>query len=181
MIWDPKMNSVIFHACGYSMAELSDSAKAKKWHAPIYGFFKPTPDIEYKNNRCSHIFCCLAKGCSGVVHHFVDNDVLTKNLIRHARKCFGEDTVTVAKNAKDAQEVCDKIVGSILRDGTITAVFQRKDREKVFYSHRQHTRTETRLVALHTCRAPVDSLDWSAGLRKATGPSTLLRTVVFNV
>ena len=133
--------------------------KQKKWHAPIYGFFKPTPDIEYKDNRRSHVFRCLAKGCSGVVRRFVDNDASTSNLIRHARKCFGEDTVKAAKNAKDAREVRDKIVGSILRDGTITAVFQRKDREKVSYSHRQHTRTETRLVALHTCRAPVDSLD----------------------
>jgi hypothetical protein len=46
-----------------------------------------------------------------------------------------------------------------LRDGSITAVFERKDREKVTYSHRQHTKTETRYVALHTCRPPVDLLD----------------------
>jgi hypothetical protein len=81
------------------------------------------------------------------------------NLIKHAWKCFGEDTITAARSTKNAQEVHDKIIGSILRDGTITAVFERKDREKVTYSHCQHTKTKTRYVVLCTCRAPVDLFD----------------------
>ena len=130
----------------------------KKWHTPIYGFLKPTPNIEYKDNRHCHVFRCLAKGCGSVVCHFVDND-LTSNLIRHAWKCFSEDTINAAKSAKNAQEVCNKIVGSILRDGSITAVFERKDCKVVTYSHHQHTKMETRYVVLRTCRPPVDSLD----------------------
>lgn len=45
---------------------------------------------------------------------------------------------------KDANKVRSKIIGSILRDGTITASFARKGKGKVTYSHCQHMRAETR-------------------------------------
>ncbi|KAG2041220.1 hypothetical protein BDR03DRAFT_809438, partial [Suillus americanus] len=41
-------------------------------------------------------------------------------------------------------EVRKKIVGSVLRNSSITASFERKGQGKVTYSHHQHTRTETR-------------------------------------
>jgi len=72
---------------------------------------------------------------------------------------FLKDTINSAKSAKNAQEVRNKIVGSILRDGSIMAMFERKDCKKVTYSHRQHMKMETRYVVLRTCRPPVDSLD----------------------
>jgi hypothetical protein len=115
----------------------------KKWNAPIYGFFGATPDIEYKDNRRAHLFRCSAKGCSTVVRRFVGRDASTSNLIKHAKKCWGDDTVKAASDAKDAHEVRETVVGSILKDGSITAVFARKTKE-VAYSHRQHTKMETK-------------------------------------
>jgi len=117
------------------------------------------PDIEYKDNHHSHVFCCLTKGCGGVVHHFMDNDASTSNLIKHAWKCFGENTIKFARSAKNAQEVHDKIIGSIPRDESITAMYEWKDCEKVTCSHCQHMKMVTRYVVLHTYRPPVETLD----------------------
>jgi hypothetical protein len=118
----------------------------KKWHTPIYGFFKVSPEIEYKDERRCHVFKCLAKGCNGTVRRFVDRDASTSNLIKHAKRCFGDDTVKAASTAKNSQEVHQKIVASLLRDGSITMLFERKDKTTKTYSHRQHTKMETRYV-----------------------------------
>jgi hypothetical protein len=124
----------------------------KKWRAPIYGFFKAMPEIEYKDERRSHVFHCLADGCDNVVWRFVGRDSSTSNLIKHAKKCFGEDTVKAATSAKNAMEVRDKIVGGMLKNGKLTTVFERKDRQRVSYSHRQHSKVETKFVATHLQR-----------------------------
>jgi uncharacterized DUF497 family protein len=86
----------------------------------------------------------MAKGCETRIRRFVDRDTSTSNLIKHAKKCWGEDTVTAASTAKDAKEVRDKVVGSILKNGSLTASFEIKGKGKVRYSHRQHTKAETR-------------------------------------
>jgi hypothetical protein len=52
--------------------------------------------------------------------------------------------MSAADDAKDANEVRTKIVAGILRDGSITTPFERKGKGKVMYSHRQHTRAETK-------------------------------------
>jgi hypothetical protein len=98
----------------------------KRWRAPIYGFFKPMPIIEYKEERWVHVLHCLADDCSTVVRRFVDRDSSTSNLIKHAKRCFGEDTVKAAMTAKNATEVRDKIVGGILRNGKLTTMFEKK-------------------------------------------------------
>jgi hypothetical protein len=134
------MSNVMFCLIAHPFA---DRLK-KKWNSPIYGFFKPTPEIKYVDNRRSHVFLCAAKGCSAGVRRFVDRDASTSNLRKHAKKCWGEDTVKAADTAKSAQEVRDKIVSSILRNGSITATFERKGSANVTYSHRQHTKTETK-------------------------------------
>jgi hypothetical protein len=66
---------------------------------------------------------------------------------KHVRSCWGADVLQAAGEAKNANEVRSKIVGSILRDGSITAAFERKGKGKVTYSHCQHTRAETRYEA----------------------------------
>jgi len=48
--------------------------------------------------------------------------------------------------AKNATEVREKIIGSILRTGSITQAFERQGKGKVTYLHRQHTRIETKYV-----------------------------------
>jgi hypothetical protein len=121
----------------------------KKWTSPIYGFFRPDPLIEYMDKRRCHTFTCVAKGCTTSIRRFLDQkDASTGNMRRHAKNCWGEETLKLADTAKNHQEVRDKIAGAILRDGSVTAAFKRKGKEKVTYSHRQHTKRETRCVIL---------------------------------
>jgi hypothetical protein len=82
----------------------------------------------------------------------MDVDTPTSNLIKHAKKCFGEDTVKTAMMVKNSGEVREKIVANILRNGTLTTMFEKKDQQHVSYSHRQHSKIETQLVATHLCR-----------------------------
>lgn len=118
----------------------------KDWNSPIYAFYGPMPTIVDVNGRCTHVFKCSAKGCKVNVHRFLDKKDTrsTGNMRKHVRICWGEEVLQAADEAMDATEVRTKIVASVLRDGSITASFERKGRGKVTYSHRQHTRTETK-------------------------------------
>jgi len=49
-----------------------------------------------------------------------------------------------ADEAKDADEVRKRIVGSVLKNGTITVSFEKRGKGKITYSHCQHTKTEAR-------------------------------------
>jgi hypothetical protein len=128
----------------------------KNWTAPIYAFFKPIPTIKHIDNRRVHVFECGAKHCKGkgksggVVRRYLGtlDATSTSNLKRHARICWGEETVEAAGNAKDIHAARDILTRSKLKDGSITTAFERASKEKVTYSHRQHTRTETRCVML---------------------------------
>lgn len=68
----------------------------------------------------------------------------TSNMRKHAKKCWGEDVVTSADKAKNANEVRATTVKGMLDPQSITAAFERKGKGKVQYSHRQHTKTESR-------------------------------------
>ncbi|KAG1852959.1 hypothetical protein C8R48DRAFT_749732 [Suillus tomentosus] len=98
----------------------------KEWCSPVYAFFEPKPHIIEHD------------GCRA--HQFKS----TGNMRKHVKLCWGDEVLQSADQAKDAQEVRTKIVGSILRSGSITTSFERKGKGKVTYSHRQHTRTETK-------------------------------------
>ena len=63
---------------------------------------------------------------------------------KHAKKCWGEEVVTSADNAKNANEVRATTVMGALNPQSITAAFEQKGKGKVNYSHRQHTKTEAR-------------------------------------
>jgi len=69
---------------------------------------------------------------------------LTSNMRKHAKKCWGEEVVTSADNAKNANEVRATTVMGALNPQSITAAFERKGKGKVNYSHGQHTKTEAR-------------------------------------
>lgn len=118
----------------------------KEWVSPVYAFFDPTPRITEVGGRRAHEFKCRAKGCKATIRRFLDKKDArsTGNMRKHVKSCWGEDTLNAADSAKDANEVRTKIVGGILKNGSIMASFERKGKGKVTYSHRQHTHGETR-------------------------------------
>ena len=124
----------------------------RHWNTPIYAFFKPTPAIDHIDGRRVHIFSCSAKVCQGKGRHgrqvrrFLNTaDVTsTSNLRRHAKTCWGDETVAAAVRVKDVYSAHAVIAKSLKRDGSITAAFERVAKDKVTFSHRPHTRTEMR-------------------------------------
>ena len=120
----------------------------KEWNSPIYVFFEPTPSIEYIKGHHVHVFECSAKHCKGkgngrMVHRYLDTTDAksTGNLRKHAKVCWGEETVAAADKTRDidaAREALGK-----LKNGSITEAFERVAKSKVTYSSCQHTMTET--------------------------------------
>jgi hypothetical protein len=67
---------------------------------------------------------------------------------KHAKNCWGEETVKKALQAKHELSIEDirKSLATVAkqRDGSITTLFERKGKESVTFSSRPHTYTETR-------------------------------------
>ena len=93
-----------------------------------------------------HIPSSAWQRCKAKVQHFLDKKDARSmgNMRKHVKSCWGNEVMAAADDAKHADEVRTKIVGSVLKDGSITTAFERKGKGKVTYSHRQHTRTETK-------------------------------------
>ena len=129
----------------------------KKWTSPIYAFFSPIPDVEKIGQRTAHVFKCLGCGCNTKIRRYLDKQDArsTGNMRKHATSCWGEDAIKAADEAKDATEVRKKIVGGILRNGSITAAFERKGKGVPTYSIRPHSKAEIRYESsLHVPVAP---------------------------
>ncbi|KIK12158.1 hypothetical protein PISMIDRAFT_70273, partial [Pisolithus microcarpus 441] len=112
----------------------------QEWSSPIYAFFVQEPTIEYVTGQCSHVFWCMAKGCKKGVRWFLDKSDAqsTGNMRKHVRVCWGEDIfhqITQTKNAT--------AVKNYVKNGSIKVTLDCKG--KVGYSHRQHTKIETRI------------------------------------
>jgi len=126
---------------------------SNKWTSPVYAFFKPTPEIDYKGGRRCHVFECAAGRCKGrntrYVSRFLDkgDSNSTSNLLRHAKHCWSTEAVEAAMATRDldgAREVLEK---PTLRNGDITTEFKRiGGKGKVTYRHTQHTTSEARYV-----------------------------------
>ena len=76
----------------------------------------------------------------------------TSNLWWHVKTCWREPVIEAASQTKDvhaAWDVLAKVMG--VKDGSITAAFERAGKERVTYSHRQHTKTESQsmIICLH--------------------------------
>jgi len=121
--------------------------------SPIYAFFQPTPSIAIVDGRRVHEFHCSATNCKGrgkqprVVRRYLDTTDRnsTGNLRKHARQCWGEEILQGADSCGDIDSTREGLVkAKKLRDGSITAAFERKGKGKVTFSHRQHDKTETR-------------------------------------
>ena len=116
-----------------------------------YAFFKPLLIIDYVAGRRTHIFECNAKLCKGKgqngrnIQCYLDTlDVKsTSNLWRHAKVCWGEEAVEAASQTKDVHAAWDPMSKAKPKDGSITAVFKRNSKNKIMYSHCQHTKTES--------------------------------------
>ncbi|KAG2086663.1 uncharacterized protein F5147DRAFT_553382, partial [Suillus discolor] len=121
---------------------------SKDWTAPVYAFFRSAPTIEYIDGRRCHSFQCAATNCKhktwGVRRYLDTGDAKsTGNMRKHAKKCWGAETVESADKAKNATEVCGTTVKGILDPQTITVAFERKGKGKVTFSHRQHMKMES--------------------------------------
>lgn len=91
----------------------------------IYAFFHPVPNVDYDNGRKFHEFTCSAKGCQKKIRRYLDTKDAksTSNLRKHAKLCWGMDTINAADQTKNASEA-----------------------RSLVNSHRQHTKTETKFV-----------------------------------
>jgi len=67
----------------------------------------------------------------------------TGGLRWHAILCWGEEVVKEACATKNIETARDGLNRAELKDGSITAVFERTGKGKISYSHRQHTKVET--------------------------------------
>ncbi|KZV80206.1 hypothetical protein EXIGLDRAFT_630613 [Exidia glandulosa HHB12029] len=115
----------------------------KTWNSPVYAFFKPDVIIGYSKGRRYHEFICAAQPCkkaSHTVRRFLDtrDRSSTSNLRTHAIGCFGHDTV---------KKTLGETIGH-MRDGSITASFERAGKGKVTFSHKLMTKTESRYLML---------------------------------
>ena len=128
-----------------------------EWTSPIYAFFQATPSIETVDGRRVHEFRCSASHCKGrgknprIVRPYLDTSDRnsTGNLRKHARLCWGDEILRGADDCGDlesARKGLDK--ARKLQDGSITTSFERKGKGKVTFSHRQHTKAQTRFVVL---------------------------------
>ena len=127
---------------------------AKDWTSPIFGFFEPCPAIEVVDRRRCHEFKCAAPLCKArgsklrIVRQFLDkaDRGLTSNMHKHAKNCWGSEIVSKALETKKdltIKEVRESLAKAKIIDGTITALFERKGKENVTFSMKQHTYTET--------------------------------------
>ena len=99
-----------------------------------------------------HDFTCNAKNCKGKgktprqVRRYLDtgDSKSTGSLRRHAKLCWGSDIVAQADATKDVGIARAGLKDAELKDGSITAVFERTGKGKITYSHRPHTHAETR-------------------------------------
>ncbi|KIM53897.1 hypothetical protein SCLCIDRAFT_137972, partial [Scleroderma citrinum Foug A] len=72
----------------------------------------------------------------------------SSNLRKHVRMCWGDKVLTAAGKVKDASKAWTKIIAPFLQTGSITESFEWKGKQ-ARYSHRQHTRAETRAKIDH--------------------------------
>jgi hypothetical protein len=136
-------------SCGLLWIQSNQSTieKAMKdWVSPIYAFFKPVLEINMIDGRAAHTFKGTARGCRTRIRRFLDTKDArsTGNMRKHVKKCWGEDVLSAADDAKNAVNARTTIVEPFKRNGSISEAFKQKRQGAAIFSHRQHTRTETK-------------------------------------
>jgi hypothetical protein len=138
-----------YWCCEIFLLTLILSERLKKdWTAPIYAFYQPIPSIDHDNGRRFHEFTCAAKGCKKKIQRYLDkkDSNSTGNLRKHAKQCWGAETLAAADQTKNVSEARASVTNLVSKNGSITAIFERLGKAKVTYSHRQHTKTEAKFV-----------------------------------
>ena len=145
---EDELSKLGLHQWSLSANMQSTARLMRDWTSSVYAFFKPRCWVIVINKQHAHKFQCCVCGCKSMIHHFLDTGDAwsTSNMWKHVKSCWGPEVLTTADDTKNANEVCTKIVGSILWDGSITAAFEWKEGGKVTYSHCQHMRQQTRCV-----------------------------------
>ncbi|KAF7322202.1 hypothetical protein MKEN_00744700 [Mycena kentingensis (nom. inval.)] len=119
----------------------------RSWTSPIYVFYKGDVRIEYRDGKLHHVFVCAARGCG----HSVSRNQTTKdrnsskNLTKHAKKCWGADTVEAARRLRSlpkARELLEKHKGS--KTQRITDIFKQHTPGGEVISNVPLTKSETR-------------------------------------
>jgi len=156
------------------------------WVSPIYAFFQRTPSIVNVDGRRVHEFKCTASNCKGcgknprIVRRYLDTSDRnsTGNLRKHARLCWGDEILGSADACGDLESARQGLDhAKMLKDGSITAAFERKGKGKVMYSHCQHNKAQTRSVAIDNYLPNLTRVSGpksSVGYRKACDPFLLL-------
>ena len=78
----------------------------------------------------------------------------TSGLQKHAINCWGAEIVKSASNAADVHAAQTVLVKTALKNSFIMAAFEHVGKEKIIYSHCQHTRAESRCIV---CQGPMNS------------------------
>ena len=118
-----------------------------EWKSAIYAFYSPVPTIGYVAGRHCHIFKCLGKSCKYQVRCFLDtgDKASMGNMRKHVKSCWGEDVLSTAQEAANL-DVARKVIKGYAVNGSIVVAFEHKNKGKVTYLHRQHTKVETQYV-----------------------------------
>lgn len=122
-------------------------AEQESWTSPVYGFYNEQVTIEYVKNCIAHVFTCCAQGCATTVWHYQDkrDASSTGNMYKHAKSCWGEETVAQARALGNLGQVRSCIVAGLRKNGNITEYFRmKKMASKPTYLHRQMSREQTR-------------------------------------
>ena len=106
---------------------------SKKWHAPVYAFFGSVPKIEYIKKRKCHTFMCSAVTCTHEVRRFIgtSDSQSMGNMQRHVRKCWGEDALKKAYDAKTAEGHMSSSEGWASKTGQSLLHLNEVEREKL--------------------------------------------------
>lgn len=75
----------------------------------------------------------------------------TGNMRKHAKVCWGDEAVSAADATATVTAARAALSKMTMKNGSITAAFQRSARSKVIYSHRQHTTVESRYDIISFC------------------------------
>jgi hypothetical protein len=106
-------------------------------------------------------------------------------LRRHAKACWGEEAIVAADAVRDVAKARETLA-KVKPDGLIIAAFERVGKGKVTYSHRQHTKTESRYIkhfSSHVVLLTLIAIEQksSDGYVKVCSHSTSSKTVDFSV
>jgi hypothetical protein len=131
--------------CLHAIDDISTTERMKKkWTSVYYSFFKDNIKVKYTNDNHKqkyHEFTCLHPSCGATVRQYLNTKDASstgslKYHVEEACKAWGPGISDVVQAAKEAQTAGDgrRVASSYIRTGSITHIFQRKDKAKVMYS-----------------------------------------------